>query len=573
MKFNVFIFFLLLSAVSSAQLVNEFDTLNYSFRMNSSIDSLDISGADYPSTFDGGIATYSPYGLSVDALFRNYTTPNFHPDRTFKEMQFSALPHLGFSYSFGGQGSQFLRARYEHAFSDSINLNIKYQRRSGIGSIRNANFSTDDLSVQFQRLGSFYSIQLEGGFNGSLVNHSGGVTTDTLIEDFGLDFSPVYKSNANSRNRTGSVKLRNYFDFNKDSINSIGLLTNHYYQIKNRIYSEVDTVSGIYDTIFIDDFSTRDQFNNASISNGAGIYFMNNFIYIDGVVDYAYRDYQNLGQHEYLSELSLSSLARIKLGQFRIKNNLNFNIAGRFNEYREEARLNYSSNKLDINASFLLEQKAATLLQRKYFSNTTNYASNGTELQGWMKLSGNAAYNFSSNLRVLLVGDFTSVNSVYEFNGAEWENIKANKTYASLALNTAFNYGVLNFHPRFVYSLSSDSLLPSYQASGRLFVKGKLFKDKKLEALFGVDLSYISGFNTKVYVPSMDTYDWSMTGADFSERTNVDAFVSFGISEFRFFFRYENIGYFWSKKENQVVSNYPIAGPRMRLGLTWDFFN
>ena len=72
--------------------------------MSGSIDSIDISTADYGTTFDGGVSLISPIGLSADFLFENYTSPTFQSKVSWKNMQVSSLPHLGFSYSFGGQG-------------------------------------------------------------------------------------------------------------------------------------------------------------------------------------------------------------------------------------------------------------------------------------------------------------------------------------------------------------------------------------------------------------------------------------------------------------------------------------
>ncbi|MBL1279066.1 MAG: hypothetical protein COA33_002260 [Fluviicola sp.] len=573
MRIYSLIFLIFLCKASYAQLVVEFDTLTYSSEMNSSLDSIDISGADYPSTFDGGVAITSPYGLSVSSLFNNYTTPTFLPNTHWKKMSFSALPHLGFSYSFGGQGSQFIKARYEQAFSDSMNLNISYQKRSGIGSIRNANFSVDDFTLQFQRLGRFYSASLKGSFHGAKINHPGGVATDTLIQDFGLDFSPVNKDNANSRSRVGRIQLNNYFDFVKDTLISTGFISNHFYEIKNRIYLEEDSIATIYSSVFIDSLGTRDQFNNASIANGGGAYFLSKRFYLDALLNYTYREYQNLGQKEYISEIGFTSTARLTLKNSAIENDLRFNLVGRFNEFREYLSATYSSEKLSLGANFLYEQKAPTYFQRMYLSNTSNYQLMNATLQKWLKATGIVKYQASENVSASVFGELATIGSYYQFNGGDWNNVNATVSMASIGVKSALKLGVLNIHPRFVYSTSSNDFLPKIQASSRLFLKGKLFKDKKLEAILGVDVSYISQFSTKTYVPSMDTYDWSVFGSPFTEQTNLHAFISLGISKFRFFFRYENIGYFWADKQSQVVANYPIAGPRMRLGMTWDFFN
>jgi hypothetical protein len=55
--------------------------------------------------------------------------------------------------------------------------------------------------------------------------------------------------------------------------------------------------------------------------------------------------------------------------------------------------------------------------------------------------------------------------------------------------------------------------------------------------------------------------------------TNLHWFGGFQIDEFRFFVRAENIGGFWTDKNNEVQNGYPIGGLQLRVGITWDFFN
>jgi len=557
------------------QLVQEFDTLNFNERMNGSLDSIDIVGANLPTTFDGGRTVLSPKGLSVNQLFNHYTTPNFMAKQYWDKMSFSALPHLGFSYTFGSQTSQFLNARYEQSFSDSLILNIDYRRTSSLGTIRNAGFNTDNVAAQLQRLGKVYSFTLKGRFVSEKINHSGGITTDTLIQDFGLEFTPVLKSNAFSKNKQGIVDWHNYFDFNKDSIQAFGLVLKHDYTIKNRVYTEEDTISGLYPNVYIDSFSTRDQYNLASIRNGIGIFFMNKNVYADVLVDYNYWDYQNLGYHHYRYEFSLHSDVRYSMNKLIVKNKFYFNLAGAFNELSNKTSVQYSLNKFNFSGDLSFEKLAPTAFQRFYKSNNNLYSmtESNIKLQQWTKANVSAKYSPSSSINLRAFASYFSMSSVYLFNGTEWKMNNTQGAVASVGVESAMRFGVFNIQPRFIYSSDEQQFLPKIQASSRLFFKGKLFKAKKLEAALGVDVSYISSFTTRSYNSLLDSYDFYATGSQFTDMVNMHAFVNLGISEFRFFLRFENIGYFWSPKEQLVVNNYPIAGSRIRIGLTWDFFN
>lgn len=558
---------------ASSQIVYDFDTIRYSERITGSLDSIDIKTAYLPSTFDGGLNDVSLRSLSV----RNYTNQllslSFQPEIYWNPMHFSALPHLGFSYSIGGQGSQFLRANYTHAITEKLILDIEYERNSSQGILRNSNFSNDNVKLQLQRKGAKYAFQLKGAFQSYNNNHPGGVTTDTLIENFGIDFSPVNKSNAISRNRAAEIRFKNYFNFLKDSTNMLGLATNHTYKIKNRIYSESDTIFGIYPAVYIDSFETRDQYNLPEITNGAGAYYSSRKFYIDALVNHTYWDYQNLGNHTDTNELDFNSNAFLHLNSFKIENELLFNILGRFNELKERASISYSINKLEVSAFLKLENSAPSVFQRRYFSNTASYITSNVKNQGLVQFGGEVGYSLlSDKIKLAVFGDAAMVSNPYLFNGKAWTNATGKYNFYSVGLRSALRFGVFNFNPTLVYSPGSE-FLPEIQAYGRIFVKGKLFKAKKLEALIGCDVSYVSTFENRSYIPSMDTYNWTPSIDNFSGMLNLHAFISLGISEFRFFVRYENIGYFWSDKTSTVLNNYPIAPQRLRIGLTWDFFN
>ncbi len=576
MKLVITFLLLIIQVFSFGQLMQEVDTLNFYERMNGDLDSIDISGADIATTFDGGISILSPTGLSSQRLFEQYITPIFMSKQSWDKMSFSALPHLGFSYSFGSQSSQFLNARYEQSFSDSLILNIDYKRSSGFGVLRNGGFNRDNVSAQFYRLGKVYSFTLKGRYVSNKINHPGGITTDSLIEDFGLEFTPVYKNNAASQNKQGLVEWDNYFDFNPDSSRSFGMITKHQYEIKNRIYTEEDSLYNLYPSIFIDSLSTRDQYNLAAIRNGAGVYWMSEGFYIDAVVDYNYWEYHNLENHKFRNELSIHSDASFNLNKFYLENDFYFNLLGAFNEFYNRLNAKVSLNKLIIGGEFTYEKLAPTPFQRFYRANNTQYEMNegDIKLQQWTKGGIDAVYTLNSKMKFSVFTSVFSLSSVYLFDGVQWNLDNNNQIISSVGILSEMKLGALNIHPRFVYSSDQENFLPKIQASSRIFLQGKLFKAKKLEIAGGVDVIYTSSFTNRTYNSLIDTYDfYSVSGDNFTDMINMNAFINLGISEFRFFLRFENIGYFWTPQNLTVVNGYPIAGTRLRIGLTWDFFN
>ena len=106
-----------------------------------------------------------------------------------------------------------------------------------------------------------------------------------------------------------------------------------------------------------------------------------------------------------------------------------------------------------------------------------------------------------------------------------------------------------------------------------MFVKGKLFKAKKMEAIFGVDVSYFSSYNTLSYNPVVDAFVFSNDISRFNDYFSFSTYFGFEISEFRMYARIENLQYSLIDKRNQIVTGYPVQPNFVRLGVTWDFFN
>jgi hypothetical protein len=117
------------------------------------------------------------------------------------------------------------------------------------------------------------------------------------------------------------------------------------------------------------------------------------------------------------------------------------------------------------------------------------------------------------------------------------------------------------------------NLLPDYHLSARLFLKGKAFKSKKLEYIYGVDLSYISNYRLVGYNYQLEMYTLTNSMNEFKAMLNLNAFIGIAMNEFRMFLKVNNLGYLWNDKTNQQLIGYPIQKNYIQLGITWDFFN
>ncbi|MDC3252902.1 putative porin [Crocinitomicaceae bacterium] len=581
MKGFVIVFMLGFSCTVFGQLEFDPDTVLFGQRTGGAIDTFDISNADLPTTFDGGRSILSQKGMSTAALYADLTSRKMQRFVNYKPLKFSALPHLGFAYSFGGQGSQYVRLDYSQAFSEQLLFNFKYDRNKVLGYLQNSDFMENNIRAQLQKIGQRYSFQLQGSFQSMDASHSGGIAADSSsqaqLESFGLEFVTTNKTDASSLTKLGNVHLKNYINFSSDTLRHYGLTSDHEYLVTYREYLENDEDLGsIYDSVYIDTLRTRDQFNWGQLRNAAGMYFSDrkNFVYLDGMLQHEYWGFQNLGSTYDTNEVSLLSSARFRWKSLKFVNRLKFNVLGGFNQWSEKVNVSFQKSKIQSRVSLLLKNAAPDPFQRRYRSNHFEYSLADISKQFSMRFSGDLQWNVrDSNLRVGLKADISSVRSTYLFDGLTWFESDQDFVFSSVSARANIRWGSVYFNPTVVYSMDSKGYLPVFQSYSRLLLKGRLFSAKRLEALLGIDASYISAFNTRVYIPTLDVMDFYSAGKGTQGMFNLHAFASFGIQEFRFFVRYENIGYFWNSKKSEVQSGYPISGTRLRVGVSWDFVN
>lgn len=569
----ILVFFIGFWSLSFAQYTYEYDTLSINDRMHGSVDSTDALSGILPTTFDGGIGILSNEGFSLNRLNNDFGGQRFNQKRYNQQLKFSALPFIGFSYSFGGQGTQFIRAQYAQAFTDSLVLNIDYAGNIGNGYLRSSTFRSNRVRVDLEWKAKRYTLQFSGDYFTDSLDHNGGIITDTLIETFGLEFTPVWKSNAAAKNTFGNATLKNYFHFNSEAVNRFGLMTRHQYDIKYRAYHEFDTLSGIYDQINIDSATTYDRSNLASVQNSVGAFFARDNKYIDFQISHRYWSNLNLGNDFDTTEIDIESNLRWNIGPVLLKNKFKQNLIGGFGALTEEASVHFRQSKLDVSGNLSINRVAPVPFQRSFLGNNYSYKLDEIKLEDRLMLGGRLAYFLKGDS--VFVG--AGVNSLAIRNAYIFEDTMWNQTGSLNALQISafgqFEAGKFNFHPRVIYSIEPNSYLPQIQANARIYYKSTIFKAKKLLLLIGLDGSYTSAYQARNFIPSMDAYTWNQNPVNTKGMTNAHFFTTIEISTFRFFVRYENIGYFWNKKTLLEYNGYPMAGQRIRLGLAWSFFN
>ena len=572
---SLFLFLIIIpfSLIGQYNLFTEKDSIKISHRTGGDdIDSLDMSYSNPISTFSGGGLNTLNSIVSPKFIFEKIGLQNFRNSASTKQTVFSGLPHLGFSYSFGSKGTQFLHFDYQHALTKKTLLNLNYQRNSSNGFLRNSKYSDNTFSIQLRKNNKFYSYYLESNYSSKMIGLNGGVSSYDNIESQGLEFLPINSSYAKNNIKIASVKLNNYFNLINDSINAIGIVTKHQYELTSREFTDEKLLKNWN----IDSVKTRDQYRFASIKTSSGVYLKSKKTYFDFLIQQRYWDYQNLGIHHDTSEINLTSSLKIDIKRLEIKNDAVFNLIGAGGEWSNKSLISADYNKINIFASLQLEQKWPDAFQRFYFSNNYSYKLVDFHLQSRANSLISASYKLNKFNFLQISYSNSILHNNYFFIDSVWRNDTLNLiSINSISVNGNVKFGFFNIQPNISFNLPSSNFLyiPKTTINARLFVKKKVFKAKKMEGVYGVDFAWISSYNLMYYNNSIDVFTLRGSKSVFHSMTNLSAFLGFSIGEFRFFTRMENIGYFWNDKSNEVLVGFPIQKNFIRLGLTWDFFN
>lgn len=549
------------------------DTLTYSYYSGGVFDSVDIAFTTHSSTLPGGGFSKNENVLPYNFYIQNNGGAIYNQFNDWKKMRFSALPHLGFGYVFGTQATQVVKASYAQAFNSQTLLNVDYDMHKGKNFMRAGDFGKHDVQLQFEFQSRFYSLGVKGQFVSRNIAQNDGLLVDSLIDYYGLSFAPIRKENAQSKYRGGRVELSHYFDFlAKDSANAMGLYVDNQLRIFNRKYKEKsDTLTAIYPLIYYNADSTGDQYQLSEIVNAAGLFYSREKLFFKVGVLNNWWNYFNLGNKIAQSEVNLDGTIGLNFKSVAFRNHTNFNLIGANREWYTYSNLDFKWKGLSLNAKANISHLLPEQFQRFYSANNVYYNLLNGNLDKQFKLDvgGHLNYTHQQHQVGIFVNNAT-VTSNYWFYNNTWRNDTLKTVNAfSVGLSGRTGYKVIFFD--FKGSFNKSDWMPSVLVQGRLYVQGRLFKSKKLLAQIGVESSYRTGYKLLEHLPYMDVFN--LTSVTTKPMANLHVFGAFEIQRFRFFFRVENLGYFWSDKTTRIALHQTIPSLNIRVGITWDFYN
>jgi hypothetical protein len=506
-----------------------------------------------------------------------------------KPLQFSALPHLGFAYGFGAQGSQRLRLDVEQSFAKRVLLNVRYDRWQRVGFIRSDDLRYSQLQINLHQAGQRHELLAQFGNVSDDRQWAGGIQDYNSLGSISTDLLPVVKETSRTQKNSYSAQIDFRYRLLGDSLHAFNLASQHRYQLNKRLYLEQEQLSLFYPQTYFSPDSCADRFEQNDLDNRLGISWNSPQLQLSSLLGLRQRSWSDvIAKHDTL-ELNWSNHLLIQRAEQRFAHQNEINFIGAAQGWHAMTNYQGQYKFWKFNVAHRIFNEWPLLMQRVYQSNLTNYFWSNPQKQFFQELS--AASVFENTAKSLMAQFKLSVfqfKNVYRFDPqlVQWTTtgFASAGQFATLeaSLNYSFGKAAQNASNK-SWTLRSDykflaqqtAFLPKNRAALALAWHGGVFKDKRLKLFLEGQINYVSASRAVVYLPYIESLDWTSVQTGLSNQANLNAQLNLAleVKTFRFFINVANIGHFWTAPQISMVNGYTFPTMQVRLGLTWDFWN
>lgn len=584
--FLSFLLLILLCSRIEAQHLGPVDTLKLENRTFGDLHSLTQQMNGFGANF-----FFNPQysHLTAADLYQPGLTTFVSPQMLHKPLTFSALPHLGFGYGFGAQGAQRMRVDFEQTFAHQFLLNLRYDRWQRTGFIRADDLRYSQLQINLYQSGKRHEALLHLSNASDDRQWAGGLKDYSALGSISMDLLPVVKENSRTQKNSYSARLDFRYRLLGDSLRSFNLASQHQFQLQKRLYTEQEPLILYYPQTYFYPDSCADAFDQSYLDNRMGFSWSSPGLQWSTLMGLRQRMWSDVvAEHDTL-EVSWSNLLVIKRAAHRLQHQNEINLSGAGQGWHANTGYKWHNAIWKIDVQHRISNEWPLLMQRGYQSNLTNYFWTNPQKQFFQELSlAGAIQNKSKTLNASLKFSLSQYKNVYRFDPqlVKWTTAGGASTgqFATLDADVKYTIGkALENQAKAYWTLRSNyrylaqdaAFLPKNSAAIALAWQGGVFKDKRLKVLMEGQLNYVSSSRAMIYLPYMESVDWSASQMGISNKANLNAQFNLAleVKTFRFFVNVANLGSYWNSAELSAVQGYPFPTMQIRLGLTWDFWN
>ena len=556
----------------------DMDTVYFNMRSGTRhIDSLDISYYNLnPSLFNNGRGYLPEYRELKDwGTYRHL----FADERvTYKaKHHFTALPYVGFFYSFGGGGDQVMDLRYIHNLTEKINLSFRYHRSADNGQMRGTRVDNNELSLKLSYIGQRFRSYGDGYYAFDNYMENGGISETQTLEPFTIDIFQTNKTDATVRVKRANITIKNFLSIGKDSLSPWNLYFSPSFHTYHRRFEELNLSPELQATANYSSTYTTDNFQEPHLLLDAGILFSKKRFKFSAGYVYDYWLFTNHSNRFSGVDNYLVSAIKWEFGKFHFTNDFRFFITGNPFEFRDNAKLTYHfSEKSRVGAELLIENYFIEPFQMRYSANHFDWQNDYAGSTPTNRLFGEVFYEFRGKQKVRIDIRQLVINNQYVFQNGDWAPSGVTQSVFTPRLTGELRFGKFVSQSNLEYFVSNKAVIqhPDYRIRTRFLLDTPLFKAKRLLVATGVEVNYVSDYRVVSYIPELGVYHYGNNTENFKfNPLQLDFFINLQADRFRFFIQANGLNNFWDSSPRFNAESHPVRPFFMRLGLCWDFVN
>ena len=560
------------SCLMSAQ-TWKIDTLKAEFKTRGSFDSLDFHSKFMAMPFyQFGVVDFP------DEKLINPSRPLFFLSKEpTKSLIFTALPHIGFGYTFGQQGTQLLHANYQQSLSKLLLINAEISQNISNGIQRNSvyndlnyQFSARISTTRFENICRLINIK-------NNTQWSGGLESDSILSILPQNLIDVKKNDANSSCYNSFLTNNSRFNFTPKNSSKLGPeMILDYFSIRRNYYEEGD-IATIYNVVNIDSNNTADTISLKSFRSRLGLFYDSKTVSFSSHLSFENWASKTMGRRLDTIEVSVDYNVVYKLKKWHFTSDGLYGLYGNFSILKLNSEIQYRFKNGNLRWLSTFNKVPPIQFLRDYRGNNLDYNISTISLQQNLNFGLETNYTMSI-FNAQLSATYIDAKNNYFYNNTNWSTNSLNDvSIFKLKAKMGINFGSVVSTLSYQFSQMNEEIryLPQHITSLRLAYKTGLFKEGRLKSIIGLDGNLVSSHKRLIVDPMMGSINFNELSIQQSEAGyyTVGAFANFNVNQFRFFFRMDNITYYWMKKNIAILKGYYYPLPQFKIGITWDFWN
>ncbi len=485
-------------------------------------------------------------------------------------------------FSFKGQANSVFRARFSRQFMDGFQFSLKYLKINQFGQYadQTAQISALATGLQYLHPKQRYHFYLTYSANNGRVKENGGFVTDSLFTER-AEVQPVRLSSAQTHQIQKKYQFYQFYklgNFRKGNFltleNKLWYSTDYYKFFDNK--NPLDT--NYYDLFLTDGRGVRQFMKSNALGTSFGLLFKGHradstefeWLPSPGISVVRYRVNQE-PLHTEETQIALTGKWDVTLKKiFEISAKANLGLVGNSGDYLISGQMKINTGKIGRwTLSADLQSVSPSLLAQKNYITRHLVWENSFDKEYLNRVGGTyelAQYHLGLGGRLALLTN----HIYYQEDGRPTQEAKSIPVL-QVFLRKAFQIKGFHLFNHWLYQQADPDIIqrPAFFAQEQLFWEGKVFKNALLLKVGG-DYRFYSQYYPESYQPAIGQFVRQSAQA-MPNYSVVDGFVDFQVTSFRFFFKMENLQYYWDKRPFYQTAGYPQFKPAFRLGVGWRF--